>query len=487
MYNTVQFMPQINVRPEGTKGVFSIHGGCREFMDAKEHQVVLFGGTGSGKTTTLCYRQALRMIMYPGAKMLFTRDSYVALVKSGVETLEQVITRMGYKIGKKGGGDNVIYRIGESKPTEYRFPYAKRMGIKDGKEHLFEGESRILIASLSNVKDELGAEYDYVYLNQPELCTEDDWQFLAGRCNGRRDHVPYPQLIGDPNPEHEQHWLKLGGYELDENGNRTGSGDRWRLIKSTYKDNPMIWDHKLNCFTRNGELMIQRLRESYSPVMIKRMIDGDWCNFEGLAFGDVWNRAKHVIHTEALAEYNIDDTWDRYWAIDFGMDEPFVWSQFCKHPNQELYIRTKLIYMSQKSILEQAHDIQMATLGEPPPKLIVADRNPQEIVLLSQALGMNIMSARKGPGTRIAKVDMIYDMLKKDQLKFYADALMEADTRLLAKKKPIGFENEVLNLRWKDGSVNEELIGGDDHEFDAISYLFLQLKAEQRIVPFIWS
>lgn len=330
-------------------------------------------------------------------------------------------------------------------------------------------------------------EYDYIYLNQPELSTEDDWQFLATRCNGRRGHVPYPQLIGDPNPEHEQHWIKLGGYELDEEGNKTGSGDRWRLIKSLYKDNPTIWDHKLGCFTKEGELMIQRLRESLNPVMAKRLIEGEWCNYEGLAYGEVWNRAKHVIDSGQLAEYNIDETWDRYWAIDFGFDDPFVWSQFVKHPSQELYIRTKLIYVSQRTILEQAESIKMATIGEPLPKLIVADRNPQEIMLLSQALGMNILSARKGPGTRVAKVDMIYDMLKKDQLKFYADALMEADPRLIAKKSPIGFENEVMNIRWKASAINEELIDGDDHEQDAISYLFLQLKAEQRAVPFIWA
>lgn len=480
-------MPQINVRPEGSKDVINLYGGCREFMDSKEHQVFLYGGTGSGKTTAMCYRQVMRMIMYPGAKMLFTRDSYVALVKSGVETLEHVITKLGYRIGKKGGGDDVVYRIGESKPTEYRFPYSKSIGIKDGKEHIYEGESRILIASLSNVKDELGAEYDYIYLNQPELCTEDDWQFLAGRCNGRRGHTPYPQLMGDPNPEHEQHWIKLGGYELNEEGKKVGSGDRWRMIKSVYTDNPKIWDQKLNCYTKEGELMIQRLRESYSPVMIKRMIDGEWCNNEGLAFGDVWDRTKHVINAEQLNEYGIDETWDRYWAVDFGFDEPFVWSQFVKHPTEELYIRTKLIYISERTILDQAEAIKMATIGEPLPKLIVADRNPQEITLLSQALGMNVMSAKKHSGTRIAKVDVIYDMLKKDQLKFYNDALMEADSRLMARKKPIGFENEVMNLRWKDNTVQETLIGGDDHEFDAMSYLFLQLKADQRIVPFIWS
>jgi hypothetical protein len=483
-------MTQINVRPEGSKGTLQLFGGCREFMDATEHQVVLFGSTNSGKTFACCYRLALRMIMYPGAKALMTRKSYTALVNTGVETWEKVLHLLGYKIGKKGGGPTSIYRLGESKPTEYVFPYAKREGVMDGKPHVFEGESRLVLASLSNVTDQLGAEYDYVYLNQPEDATEDDWQFLAGRCNGRRGHVPVPQLFGDPNPASMTHWLWKGGYGTNEKGERLGEGTRWRLIKSTYHDNPVAWDHKLNCFTKQGQEMYDRLMESYNPVMIKRLIEGEWCDYEGLAFAEVWNPRQHVINADQLAEYNVDNTWDRYWAIDFGFDDPFTWSEFAKCPylvdGEELYINTKLIYMSQRTIIEQAASIRQATIGSPLPKLIVADRNPQEIAMLSQALGMNIVSAKKHSGTRIAKVDVIYEMLKKNQLKFYEDALVEVDKRLLRDKRPIGFIQEVGNLRWKENHINEDLVDGDDHQFDGMAYLFLQLKADQKVVPFIW-
>lgn len=485
-------MTQINVKPEGTKGTVQLFGGCREFMESTEHQVVLFGSTGSGKTFTCCYRLALRMIMYPGAKALLTRKSYTALVNSGVETWEVILRLLGYKIGKKGGGPNTVYRLGESKPTEYVFPYAKRT---DENGRVYEGESRLVLASLSNVMDQLGAEYDYVYLNQPEQSTEEDWMFLAGRCNGRRGHVPNPQLFGDPNPASMTHWLWKYGYGKDPLGNQLGEGDRWRLIKSTYHDNPLMWVHTGGIdekgfpngyFTVEGEKMYSRLVESYNPTMAKRMIEGEWCDYEGLAFADVWSPARHVINDEQLAEYDIDETWDRYWAIDFGFDDPFTWSEFAKHPYKELYVNTKLIYMSQRTVIEHAASIRQATIGSPLPKLIVADRNPQEIALLSQALGMNIVSAKKHAGTRIAKVDVIYEMLKNNELQFYQDAAVEIDKRLLRDKKPIGFIEEVGNLRWKENGINEDLVDGDDHQFDAMAYLFLQLKADQRIVPFIW-
>jgi phage terminase large subunit len=483
-------MTQINIRPEGSKDAFNVYGGCRKFMTCKDAQAVLYGGTGTGKTTVVALKLVLLSTLYPGSKALATRNSYVALVKSGVETLERVMRELGYQISnKKNSGPNVIYKLGESKPTEYRFPYAKRVD-EDGR--VYEGQSRILISSLANAKDELGAEYDYVWLNQPELSSEEDWQFLSTRCNGRRGHAPYPQLMGDPNPEHEQHWLWKGGKGFDDytvfpSNSQLGLGDRWTLIKSTYHDNPTIWDHRLGCFTKQGEEMIERLRQSLDPVMTERLLNGEWCSYEGLAFGDVWNRAECVINAEQLEEFQIDDRWDRYWAIDFGFDHPFVFSYWCKHPEKELYIRTKLIYHSGKTIPEHAQTILNITLGEPRPKLVIADRAPQEIAWLSQELGVNIISAKKHAGTRKAKVSAMYDRLKNREILFYDDALVEADPRLLEKKRPIGFENEVLNLRWKPDSKQEDLIDADDHEMDAASYMFLHLKSENHVVPFIWE
>jgi len=484
-------MTTINIRPLGAKGAYNAYGGCLEFLLSKDKQVFLYGGTGSGKTTAACMKLLMLSVKYPGVKTLMTRSSYVALVKTGVESFERVCREQGFNIGKKDGSSNTIYKLGESKPTEYRFPYAKRVDPDTG--HVYEGQSRILVSSLSNAKDELGAEYDYIYLNQPELSSEDDWQFLASRANGRRGVAPWPQLFGDPNPEHEQHWIKLGGYELID-GEKVGDGDRWRLIKSTYKDNPVIWDHKLECLTKSGEEQIGTLTQTLNAVMKKRWIDAEWCSYEGLVFGEVWNRKKHVISAEQLAEYNIDENWERYWTIDFGFDHPFVWANWVKHPSKELYIRTKLIYMSDKTFQEHAETIKAATLGEPKPKFAIADRDPQAISVLTQALGVNILSAKKGPGSRVTGANIIYEMLSNDSLLFYEDALIEADERLLIRKRPIGFENEAPNIRWKNAQTaddskknhKEEIIDQDDHEMDSMNYLFTYIKAGQQIQPFIW-
>lgn len=462
-------MTVINVRPLGTQGVYNAYGGCLEFLKNKDSQVILYGGAGSGKTTSACWKLLMFCTKYPGVKALMTRNSYVALVKSGVETFERVCREAGYQIGKKDGASNVIYKLGESKPTEYKFPYAKRVEV-DGT--VYEGQSRILISSLSNAKDELGAEYDYVYLNQPELSEEDDWQFLATRCNGRRGVAPYPQLFGDPNPEHEQHWIKKGG-----------DAGRWTLIKSTYRDNPVIWDQKLQCFTKAGEEQIGRLIKSLNPVMAKRLIDGEWCSFEGLVYGEAWDR---TVHLQPRDKYNITNDWERYWAIDYGFTDPFVCLFFAKNPEKEEYVLYRYIYHTNRTIPQHIESIRNLTIDEPRPKLIIADRNPESQAVLINGLGLNVTQATKGAGSIKAGINIVTDMLKNKKIVVLQDSLVELDASLASSKSPIGLEQEIENYRWNPDRPDEP-IGGDDHALDAARYLFSHIKATQKVVPFIWT
>lgn len=328
----------------------------------------------------------------------------------------------------------------------------------------------------------MGSEYDYIYVNQPEEISEEDWQFLISRANGRRDVAPYPQLMGDPNPQHEKHWIKLGGYEF-ENGQQIGVGDRWRLIKSIYTDNPTIWDPKLQCYTKLGEELMKRLEQSLNPVMARRLIAGEWCSFEGLVYGEVWNRAKHII---PRAEYDITN-WKRYWAIDFGYTDPFVCLMFAKHPEQNIYVCYREIFMTGRTIYEHAASIQDATIGEPRPELIIADRNPESIQVLINALGLNIISAKKGAGSVRSGVNIMIDMIQNDQLLYMEDALFEEDQALMQEKRARSFVQEIENYRWDPNKMGEQVIAVDDHALDAARYLFTHLKATNRVVPFVWE
>lgn len=484
-------MTDIITKPKGTKDVLSFYGGCEEFLESTDHQLILYGGSGSGKTTAVCAKLFMLCIMYPGVKALITRSSYVSLVNTALVSFEGIVHKMGWKLGKKPG-PQTIFRLGESKPTNYVFPRAKRVVIEDGIEKIYEGESEIVIASLSNVKDQLGAEYDYVYLNQPELSTEEDWQFLVSRATGRRRYAPYPQLFGDPNPENERHWIWKGGFGegVDEFGNyqRLGLGPdgeniRWRLIKSVYTDNPNIWDHRLGCYTIEGEKEMARMRKTLNPIMAERLIKGEWCSFEGLVFGEILSREKHQ---RPRHEFNISNWPDRYLAIDFGFTDPFVCMWLAKNPDKEQYVCYRYICMSNETIMTHIDTINNYMIGEPRPKLIVADRDPESILMLERGIGMNIVQAKKGASSIIAGINVLTDMLKNEELIFLEDSCVEEDPLMRRDKKPIGFIEEAENYRWDIDKVDEKPIGGDDHCIDALRYLFLEIRASQRLEPFIW-
>jgi len=470
-------MPIINVKPEGADGAYTPYGGCHEFLVNKDHQVFLYGSAGSGKTTAMCYKMLLLCLKYPGCKFLFTRKSYKALIKSGVETFERVARECGFRITSKKDSKTAIRKIGESMPTEFQFPYAKRV---DNEGRVWEGQSRILLASLDRVKDELGAEYDYIYVNQPEQVDEEDWGFLTTRADGRRGCSPYPQLMGDPNPEDEKHWIKKGGYELMDGEDPKDA--RWTLIRSTYRDNPVLWDQKEQKFTERGLEQIGRLQQSLNPVMAKRLIDGEWASYEGLVFGPVWDRSVHIIKQK---DVHIDETWDRYWAFDFGFRDPFVFSQWVKDPQSEFYIRNKAIYMTNKTIYDHIDVINRVTFGEPKPVLAVADRNPESITILSRELGINIISAKKGAGSIKSGINILTEMLKQNKIAIMEDAIVEIDPRLEDAKLPIGFEQEVEAYRWNQNKQDEP-VDKDNHEIDAAAYLFTHIKSHIQKVKFIW-
>lgn len=481
-------MPEINIVPAGTQGAYTPWGGCKLFMESKDHQVILYGSGGSGKTTACCWTMLMRCLMYPGCKFLFCRTSYTALIKTGIETWERVLQEAGCKMGNKKGE---IKKYGDSKPTRYVFPYARREGKdKDGNPRIYEGQSIIDVASIENARDHLGGEYDYIYLNQPETAQEKDWEYLCTRADGRYNHAPWPQIFGDPNPDGRRHWIKVGGYELEKGESPNSASARWRIIQSTVKDNPVMWDQVNNCFTDEGELRIGRARKGLSPIMQKRMIDGEWADFEGLVYAESWDRDKHVINLEQLnRDYPNWRTWDTYWGIDFGYDDPFVCSVMAKHPDHELYINTRLIYMTNKTIIEHVESIQEILNESGRPNLIVADRNPQEIAILSQALNLNIISAKKGAGSVKTRINVLTDMLKNDQLLFLDSALLEEDPRLMAKHKPHNFADEVEGITWRSNTklVNDMPTDGDDHQENCLGYLFSHIKADQRIVPFIYT
>ncbi len=75
----------------------------------------------------------------------------------------------------------------------------------------------------------MSTQFDLICVLEATELTENDWESLTTRL--RNGVVSFQQLIGDCNPDHEHHWLKL----------RCDRGQT-TMLHSRLKDNPRFWD-----------------------------------------------------------------------------------------------------------------------------------------------------------------------------------------------------------------------------------------------------
>ena len=98
--------------------------------------------------------------------------------------------------------------------------------------YIYPNGSKLTIGGLDDADKYLSAEYDYIYVNQAEEISLDEWEKLCGRATGRAANAPYPQVLADCNPGNPNHWI-LQKQTLNR-------------IKTTHQDNPTLFDHETN-------------------------------------------------------------------------------------------------------------------------------------------------------------------------------------------------------------------------------------------------
>src|SRR5437667_262508 len=77
---------------------------------------------------------------------------------------------------------------------------------------------------------------DIIYINQAEQVSLQDWEYCITRTTGRGSVLPDCMLIGDCNPDAEDHWIL--------------KRESLRIFHSKHVDNPSLYDD-------NGELTEQ--------------------------------------------------------------------------------------------------------------------------------------------------------------------------------------------------------------------------------------
>lgn len=425
----------VQASPDSKVG-FQCYGAAREFWRYKGPECILAGPYETGKTMAALHKFHALHAKYKNAQGLMVRKTYKSLVASAVVSFEKKV--LPYP---PGHAKCPLQKYGGERPDFYQYPNG----------------SRITLGGMDNADKFLSAEFDFIYVNQAEELTLDDWEKLSGRATGRAGNTPYAQVLGDCNPGPPRHWIK--------------QRDRIKLFKSKHEDNPTLFDPDTGEITEQGRITLASL-DSLTGVRYKRGRLGLWAGQEGMVYED-WDEDVHL-----LDRFPIPEHWRRYRSIDFGFRNPFVCHWWAVDEDGRLYLYRE-IYMSGRTVRVHAQQINALSEGE---RYVdsLADHDASDRATLEEN-GIRTIAARKDVQRGIERVQ---ERLKiqgdgRPRLFILRDSLVEVDTSRETKFQTLDTVSEIDGYVFpepKDGkNEDENPVKVDDHGMDAMRYMVMHL------------
>lgn len=251
----------------------------REFIKAKEGEVLFGGAAGGGKSYGQVVDALLFALEYPGSKQLILRRTFAELDKSLIRTSQSLYPRS-------------IYTFNSSSHT--------------GK---FKNGSCIdfgYCATEGDVYQYQSAEYDCIRFDELTHFTEAQYVYLISRVRGANG---YPkQIKSSTNPGGVGHtWVKARFVDPSPPGTPFTGEDGMRRIFI-----PSLLDD--NTFLSRGDPEYRKRLEALPEREKKALLYGDWNIFEGQYFTE-FKRERHVI-----APFEIPASWRKYRTLDYGLD-----------------------------------------------------------------------------------------------------------------------------------------------------------------------
>lgn len=428
---------------------YAPRGGCRTAFTARDSEILLSGPAGTGKSRALLERLLIMALKYPNMRGLIVRKTLASLGSTALVTWREHVAAEAIAAGlmKYYGGS-------AEEPPQYRFTNG----------------SKIMVGGMDKPTRIMSSEYDVVYVQEAIELTETDWESITTRL--RNGKIPYQQIIADTNPDVPTHWLKV----------RCNQG-KTRMIESRHEDNPMLMSAG-GALTERGKEYIGKL-DNLSGARKKRLREGKWVASEGQIYEE-WDSAVHLID-----RFWIPKDWTRYWSVDFGFVNPFVWQNWAIDPDGVAYL-TAEIYQSKrtvdqhaKAILRHVTDnrIQGDRKGqwlEAKPRAIICDHDAEGRAVLERELGLSTMPAYKVVQEGIQAVQVALRERPDGKRGFYIfrDARIHpADIELLDAKKPTCTAEEIPGYIWDEGAgktPKETPVKEDDHGCDAKRYFIVE-------------
>lgn len=418
---------------EGEQGGFCPRGAVKELWNSRDFEVIVAGPAETGKTWgCLNYVDAL-LWAFPGAQGVMCRKIYSTLVSSCVRSYLRIL-----------GPNTPVKTYGGEKPQWFDYPNG----------------SRLWLAGMDNPGKALSSERDFVYSNQAEELSLNDWETLTTRCTGRGAVMPYTRMFGDANPGPPTHWIK--GRE---------AANKLRILESRHEDNPTLFDES-GGITAQGKRTLAIL-DGLTGTRLMRLRFGRWVKAEGVVYED-YDANVHLIDRKQVP------TVKRHIAgVDWGFTNPGVIGVWAVDGDDRMYlvrevVRTKKTidyWVANAKKLNDEYDIETFAC------------DPAEPAFISAFLeaGLNTVA---GVNDIEAGVDAVRQRFKeagdgKPRIFIVKDSLRERDEGLDERKAPDGLPEELDAYSYPKGvdgkPIKEVPEGKDNHSCDAARYATMHL------------
>lgn len=442
-------------------------GGCKEVFDSREEEVLVSGPAGTGKSRACLEKIFAMCLATPNSKALIVRKTLSSLADSALATWRKFVVAEAMQTG------TVVYYGGSrEEPPQYRF--------KNG--------SKVVIGGLDKADRIMSTEYDIVYVQEATEITLDDLEKIKTRL--RNWTISFQQLLMDCNPAGDKHWLKL----------RCDNGV-CKLIESRHEDNPVLFLDD-GSMTDKGRKYIEGILDKLTGVRYKRLRLGLWVSSEGIIYEE-FDPATHVLPWEfdenTGERLPLPADWDRYWVIDFGYTNPFVWQCWAKDPEDDTLYLYREIYHTGRTVEQHCQQIMDIVAPEstrrywdhlnrihrtiterkwiePMPTMVICDHDAEGRVTFEHKTGLGTKPAIKKvyEGINCVKERLTLDKEGYSRLYLMADSLVERDQTLVDRLLPASTQEEFSSYIWKisaDGRIQDEPVKKDDHGMDDVRYI----------------
>ena len=395
---------------------YTPHGRIREAFLCQDSEMILSGPADTGKTLGLLNKLHILACKYPNASIVICRKQLTDTYGSVLQTFQRKVLHEGAPVEAYGG----------ERPQWYDYPNG----------------ARIWVAGLDKAGKVLSAEHDCVYVNQTEELSLADWETLTTRTTGRAGNMPYAQTIGDCNPAYPLHWIKT----------RAANGPL-RLIESTHRDNPDLYDQVTGKITEEGKRRIGRL-DRLTGSRLMRLRKGIWATVEGV----VYDELDQLIH---ICKRNRSEFKRFVAGVDEGYVNPAVILVFGVDSDERLHLFKE--YYRQGVV--QASFISDA-------KELANEWKIETFYVDPSAAGLK--AAMRGMGLSVGRTKSdVYNGIQtvKKRLQVQGDGR----PRLTIDPGCTNTLSEFGAYHWRKGQKDEpEKV--DDHSADALRYLVMGLE-----------